>query len=158
MTRNKFFVRFVRLVYGYLWFVYGLLWVMLQWLRWLLRVIMSTLRVVTLQIDTYTLSILTYCLWFGVRYKSCKMEHFSFSCIEVTSLHIYSTVSTSMAPKTNAVNKESPALWKSTLRFAGYIYIYEGFKGRTGDVTFAKLWTSPVLRKYGQDISGFSMG
>ena len=36
--------------------------------------------------------------------------------------------------------------------------IFEGFKGRTGDVTFAKLWTSPVLPKYGQDISGFSMG
>ena len=34
----------------------------------------------------------------------------------------------------------------------------EGFKGRTGDVTFAKLWTSLVLPKYGQDISGFSMG
>ena len=32
----------------------------------------------------------------------------------------------------------------------------EGFKGRTGDVTFAKLWTSPVLPKYSQDISGFS--
>ena len=27
-----------------------------------------------------------------------------------------------------------------------------GFKGRTGDVTFA------ILPKYGQDISGFSMG
>ena len=36
--------------------------------------------------------------------------------------------------------------------------LFEGFKGRTGDVTYAKLWTSPVLPKYGQDISGFSMG
>ena len=38
------------------------------------------------------------------------------------------------------------------------VHVFEAFKGRTGDVTFAKLWTSPVLPKYGQDISGFSMG
>ena len=38
------------------------------------------------------------------------------------------------------------------------LFPIEGFKGRTGVVTFAKLLTSPVLPKYGQDISGFSMG
>ena len=59
----------------------------------------------------------TYSLRFGERYKTCKIEHFIFSCyqevIEVTSLHIYSTISTSMAPKKKAVNVKSSALRKT---------------------------------------------
>ena len=95
MTRNNFCYDLLRLVYV-LFTDY-------------LRIFMSTIRVVptTWPIDTFTLRILTYCLRFGERYKTCKIEHFICSCyqevIEVTSLHIYFTISTSV--KSSALRK-----------------------------------------------------